>query len=108
MIVRQVFAHARADTGRARVAVGGCSFGGYHAMNVALRHPDQVYTFESHQRSHGISYQTARTDLLKLLGFGLLVQTHSGKQLQYHPASNLAQKLGLSLPRRLGTSGARP
>jgi esterase/lipase superfamily enzyme len=42
VIVRQVFEHARADTGRPRMAVGGCSFGGYHAMNVALRHPDQV------------------------------------------------------------------
>ncbi|HVT59409.1 MAG TPA: alpha/beta hydrolase-fold protein [Thermoanaerobaculia bacterium] len=42
VIVRQVFAHARIDTGRPRVAVGGCSFGAYHALNVALRHPDQV------------------------------------------------------------------
>ena len=25
-----VFEHARADTGRGRVAVAGCSFGGYH------------------------------------------------------------------------------
>jgi esterase/lipase superfamily enzyme len=42
VIVHEVFEHARADTGRGRVAVAGCSFGGYHAMNVALRHPDQV------------------------------------------------------------------
>jgi esterase/lipase superfamily enzyme len=41
-IVHQLFAHARADTGRPRVAVAGCSFGGYHAVNLALRHPDQV------------------------------------------------------------------
>jgi esterase/lipase superfamily enzyme len=42
VIVHQVFEHARADTGHPRVAVAGCSFGGYHALNVALRHPDQV------------------------------------------------------------------
>jgi esterase/lipase superfamily enzyme len=40
VVVREVFEHARADTGRPRVAVAGCSFGGYHAINVAL--PDQT------------------------------------------------------------------
>jgi esterase/lipase superfamily enzyme len=42
VIVHEVFEHARAETGHARIAVGGCSFGGYHAANVAFRHPDQV------------------------------------------------------------------
>jgi esterase/lipase superfamily enzyme len=42
VVVHEVFAHARADSGRSRVATAGCSFGGYHAVNVALRHPDQV------------------------------------------------------------------
>jgi esterase/lipase superfamily enzyme len=41
-IVHELFDHARRDTGHERVAVGGCSFGGYHALNVALRHPEQV------------------------------------------------------------------
>jgi esterase/lipase superfamily enzyme len=30
------------ETGAARVAVAGCSFGGYHAANLAFRHPDRV------------------------------------------------------------------
>lgn len=38
----------------------------------ALRNPGMEYTVRSHQGSHGITQQTARTDLLKLwddLGF---------------------------------------
>jgi Fic family protein len=69
-------------------------------LDHALRHPNQVYTFESHQGSHGISYQTARTDLLKLMGHGFLVQSVSGRQLQYLPAPDLTRKLGLRISPR--------
>jgi len=34
----------RQRTGADRIAVTGCSFGGYHAVNFALRHPDLVHT----------------------------------------------------------------
>jgi esterase/lipase superfamily enzyme len=30
------------ETGHSRVIVGGCSFGGYHAMNYGFRHPERV------------------------------------------------------------------
>jgi len=30
------------DTGYNRLGMGGCSFGGYHAANLAFRHPDKV------------------------------------------------------------------
>jgi esterase/lipase superfamily enzyme len=34
------------ETGVQRVATAGCSFGGYHAMNLAFRHPEIVkYVF---------------------------------------------------------------
>ncbi|MDP9122545.1 MAG: alpha/beta hydrolase-fold protein [Acidobacteriota bacterium] len=42
VIVHEVFDRARRDCRSPRVAVAGCSFGGYHAVNAALRHPDQV------------------------------------------------------------------
>lgn len=33
---------ACAETGASKVAVAGCSFGGYHAANLAFRHPERV------------------------------------------------------------------
>jgi len=42
VILHDLLPRARHETGHARVAVAGASFGGYHAVNFALRHPDQV------------------------------------------------------------------
>lgn len=41
-ILRDVVEFAKHDTGKSKVAVAGCSFGAYHAANLAFRHPDQV------------------------------------------------------------------
>ena len=40
VILKEVVERAKEETGSPRVAVAGASFGGYHAMNFALRHPD--------------------------------------------------------------------
>lgn len=40
VILHEVAPRAQAETGHARLAVAGASFGGYHAVNLALRHPD--------------------------------------------------------------------
>ncbi|MBN8689349.1 MAG: esterase family protein [Armatimonadetes bacterium] len=42
MILNEVVARAKHETGKDRVMVGGCSFGGYHALNFAFRHPSDV------------------------------------------------------------------
>lgn len=42
MILDEVLSAAREETGHDRVMVGGCSFGGYHAVNFAFRHPHRV------------------------------------------------------------------
>lgn len=42
VIVQDVFDFARRETGSGKVAVAGCSFGAYHAANLAFRHPDMV------------------------------------------------------------------
>lgn len=42
VILDEVAATACAETGRPRFAVAGASFGGYHAVNLAFRHPDRV------------------------------------------------------------------
>ncbi len=45
----------------------------------ALKHPDEGYKIEGHQRSHGVVYQTARSDLLSLSDLGLLIKYKVGK-----------------------------
>lgn len=42
LILNEVIEFAKYDTGFKKVAVAGCSFGGYHSANVAFRHPDKV------------------------------------------------------------------
>ena len=39
VIRHEIVPRAQHETGRARVCVAGASFGGYHALNFALRHP---------------------------------------------------------------------
>ncbi len=41
-VLEEVVPLMRSRTGTHRIAVTGCSFGGYHATNFALRHPDAV------------------------------------------------------------------
>lgn len=59
----------------------------------ALRHPNQRYTIEVHQHSHGVVYQTARTDLLTLAEKGFFTARKSAKTWQFTPAKNLADML---------------
>lgn len=42
LILNDVIEFAKYDTGFNKVAVAGCSFGGYHSANLAFRHPDKV------------------------------------------------------------------
>ena len=59
----------------------------------ALRNPGAVYTFLSHRQSHGVSFQTARTDLLSLAKYGYLSREKIGKAYHFYPVRNLADKL---------------
>jgi Fic family protein len=69
-------------------------------LDHALKHPSQVYTFQSHQNSHGITYVTARSDLLDLERRGLLIPTKQGRQRGFLAASDLTEQLGTkSVPR---------
>jgi len=42
VILYNVIEFAKHETGRNKVVVAGCSFGAYHAVNLAFRHPDKV------------------------------------------------------------------
>jgi len=59
----------------------------------ALKHPGHRYTFASHQKSHDIVYQTARTDLLDLSERGVLEKRKKGKQMVFAAPANLSAQL---------------
>ena len=42
LIIKEVIDFAKHETGAEKVGVAGCCFGAYHALNMALRHPDMV------------------------------------------------------------------
>lgn len=62
-------------------------------LSHALRHPDAEYTFRSHQTSHGVVYQSARTDLLDLERRGLLERRTVGQRFHFRPAPDLLERL---------------
>lgn len=56
----------------------------------ALRTPGASYSFQSHARSHGVAYQSARNDLLDLENRGLLEKRRRGRQHVFFPVDDLA------------------
>ena len=59
----------------------------------ALRHPGYRYTVLSHQNSHGVSHQTARSDLQSLSGRGLLMAGKDGRREIFRVPEDLAARL---------------
>lgn len=62
----------------------------------ALENPHDVFTIEVHSNVHGITYQTARTDLLSLKDMGLLEMRKEGKKFVFTPVADIAEKLECS------------
>jgi Fic family protein len=59
----------------------------------ALKHPGFRYQIEGHKLSHKITYQTARTDLLKLAALGLLRQESVGKAFEFEVPKDLKLRI---------------
>ena len=59
----------------------------------ALKHPDAVYTVQSHKNSHKVAYATARWDLLSLSKQGLLEHRKAGKKLVFTVPADLKMRL---------------
>ncbi|MGF1634468.1 MAG: Fic family protein [Phycisphaerae bacterium] len=59
----------------------------------ALRHAGAMYTAVSHQRSHNVTNQTARQDLLDLAARGLLDKRKRGRQFVFFPSPRLEATL---------------
>lgn len=68
-------------------------------VNHATKNPNFVYSIQSHRRSHGVSYQTARTDLLYLSDNGLLERGKNGKAFIFIAPADLRSRLE-RLPKR--------
>ncbi len=62
----------------------------------ALEKPKEIYSIETHSNVHGVTYQTARTDLLSLRGMGLLEMKKEGKKYIFRPVADIVIKLGVS------------
>jgi Fic family protein len=62
-------------------------------LSHALRHPETGYTIASHQNSHSIVYETARTDLFDLERRGLLEVQKAGRAFRFYPVRDLQQKM---------------
>lgn len=62
-------------------------------LSHALRHSDAEYTVNSHQRSHGVVHQTARTDLYDLEERGLLRKRRIGRTYYFSPVSEFEERL---------------
>lgn len=62
-------------------------------LNHALEKAHVPYTVESHRRSHGVSYATARSDLLQLSRVGLLDLRRLGRAFTFSAPTDLRQRL---------------
>lgn len=62
-------------------------------LSHALRSPDAQYTVASHQRSHRVSYETARSDLLALVDRGVLQKRRIGHAYYFTPVQPIAERL---------------
>jgi len=59
----------------------------------AVRHPGKVYRIDRHMQVHGVTYQTARTDLAALADLKLMHCQRIGRAFIYTPVAGLAEKL---------------
>lgn len=59
----------------------------------ALREPQTRYLIGAHQRSHGVTHQTARDDLFGLVDRGLMVVNREGRRYIFRAPQDLNEKL---------------
>jgi len=59
----------------------------------ALTHPNMQYKIQSHRQSHNVTYDTARTDLLNLVKYGLLLKQKIGKTFVFAAPADLKERI---------------
>jgi len=63
------------------------------ALNRAMKNRDSIFTVESHRGAHNVTYDTARTDLLKMTELGMLTKSKSGRAFIFRPNRKLDENL---------------
>jgi Fic family protein len=89
-------AHRRAELQAAELrlrAIAGLNHRQQVLLTHALRKPGTSYTIEAHRRSHGVVYQTARTDLLDLEKRGMLTKERISRSWVFYAGTDLPKKL---------------
>jgi len=61
----------------------------------ALKHPDAVYTIESHKNSHNIVRATARADLFELVERGYLTKRKQGRRYYFGAVPDIGEKMDI-------------
>lgn len=65
-----------------------------HLLKHALKHPRFIYKIVEHQNSHGVTYETARKDLLQMSDkLGLLTKLKEGRSFIFISPSDLNERL---------------
>jgi Fic family protein len=59
----------------------------------ALRHPERLYSYGGHARSHGVTHETARKDLSQLADRELLIRHQLGRQFHFTVPVDLGTRL---------------
>lgn len=73
---------------------GQLNFRQLSLLRHALKHPRFSYVVQEHQQSHGVSYDVARKDLLRMSDtLGLLDKTKRGKQYYFVVPSDLEKRI---------------
>jgi Fic family protein len=62
-------------------------------INAAQRDPYRTFTIDEHMSQEQVTYQSARTDLLKLEELGLLTKARVGKRYEFRSSGNLPAQL---------------
>lgn len=62
-------------------------------LSHVLKYPDTTYTIESHRRSHNVTYETARTDLIGLNKLGFVDATKWGRKLVYRAQPDVETRI---------------
>jgi Fic family protein len=69
------------------------------AMEYFMKHSHVIYRIREHQTANGVTYETARTDLLELVDLGLLEKHREGKAFVFQMPQKLRQRLAAKAER---------